>query len=687
MFNSSMQLVSALFPTPQAGPEGTPDLTDGEAFIVDAGEELIAAENAPLTVPLPENTALNAMLGFVHLPETPQRSSQKQPVNEEVGITRPSEQGTTTTDTAAPSFSTAINEGDADAIDVEAWPSPSEGQPKGESPNHDTRTPLPETERSRVFPQKTFETEADILTASPLTHSEAQSSDAPLHLDGAGVPLTAGSRPLPGTPPELIAHSAPQTISPAMTADLMGSEELPNAQEAVREHVVSQSQMTSRPGATLVGSHSVPELIEKEGEGTRQVSAADRRNDTRISLIDQQGETTPSAKQVAPPSAATPDRPILTNLAADKMPSAPQTALPDLTQTQAIAEPQPYVARVHISAAMPMPSVLHIAPATRIPGAEPALPADRNGDLNVLAGPADLRTGMAAEGQDLPPLQGRKRPALPSGQIQAPAPPLVAYAMFDNVTSNDAVLTASPPLHLDPQMAPAPARPSGQEVTAQTIGAPWPIVARDGPQPRVTEGAQRETSEAPRDGSVSPSSHEPAGLATPVEGKADFAANGINFPVSPVDAKAQADLALSDLQKPTRPLDQPTPVRQLAEAVIASPPEKQTRIEVMLAPETLGRVHFDMRQDAGSLSITLSAERPETLDLMRRHLPDLVAELRQAGIQTGTFSFGSWGEGRQMPAATTNPEGHLGGAPPPPSQHIPPPPRQIMAAGTLNIRL
>ena len=37
------------------------------------------------------------------------------------------------------------------------------------------------------------------------------------------------------------------------------------------------------------------------------------------------------------------------------------------------------------------------------------------------------------------------------------------------------------------------------------------------------------------------------------------------------------------------------------------------RIELTLSPETLGRVHFDMRPDATGLSITLSAERPETL--------------------------------------------------------------------------
>lgn len=90
-----------------------------------------------------------------------------------------------------------------------------------------------------------------------------------------------------------------------------------------------------------------------------------------------------------------------------------------------------------------------------------------------------------------------------------------------------------------------------------------------------------------------------------------------------------------------------TPVRQVVETLAAQPADVPGRIELTLTPETLGKVHFDMRPEGDSLSIVLSAERADTLDLMRRHLPDLMAELKQAGIQAGSFSFSSWNEGQR----------------------------------------
>ncbi|NEY91128.1 flagellar hook-length control protein FliK [Tabrizicola oligotrophica] len=112
------------------------------------------------------------------------------------------------------------------------------------------------------------------------------------------------------------------------------------------------------------------------------------------------------------------------------------------------------------------------------------------------------------------------------------------------------------------------------------------------------------------------------------------------------------------------------------------------RIELTLAPETLGRLHFDMRPEGAGLSITLSAERAETLDLMRRHLPELAAELKQLGIQAGSFSFGGWSDGRQPRAETTfDTRAPTTGAtpdftPPAPVSH-----RPMAAAGALDLRI
>ena len=102
-----------------------------------------------------------------------------------------------------------------------------------------------------------------------------------------------------------------------------------------------------------------------------------------------------------------------------------------------------------------------------------------------------------------------------------------------------------------------------------------------------------------------------------------------------------------------------TPMQQASAALVRLAADAPGRIELTLTPETLGRVHFDMRPEGAGLAITVSAERSETLDLIRRHLPDLLAELRQAGVQAGTMSFGSWTEGQSAPSKddwTKNPD-------------------------------
>jgi hypothetical protein len=64
--------------------------------------------------------------------------------------------------------------------------------------------------------------------------------------------------------------------------------------------------------------------------------------------------------------------------------------------------------------------------------------------------------------------------------------------------------------------------------------------------------------------------------------------------------------------------------------------------ELRLAPEELGHVRIDMRHEGERLVMVVSAERPETLDLLRRHAPDLVADLRTTGHQGLDLSFGRW---------------------------------------------
>ena len=67
-------------------------------------------------------------------------------------------------------------------------------------------------------------------------------------------------------------------------------------------------------------------------------------------------------------------------------------------------------------------------------------------------------------------------------------------------------------------------------------------------------------------------------------------------------------------------------------------------VDIALAPEELGRLTISIRQEGDFVRVSMLAERPETLDLLRRHAGDLLADLRQSGFSGASFSFGQSGQ-------------------------------------------
>lgn len=78
--------------------------------------------------------------------------------------------------------------------------------------------------------------------------------------------------------------------------------------------------------------------------------------------------------------------------------------------------------------------------------------------------------------------------------------------------------------------------------------------------------------------------------------------------------------------------------RAIAEAAV-SLTDKGGRIDVTLSPEELGRVTVKMDQSSSALVIILSAERPETLDLIRRNIDLLEQQATALGHEGASFSF------------------------------------------------
>tara|TARA_R110002051_G_scaffold136036_1_gene208762 strand:- start:2992 stop:4317 length:1326 start_codon:yes stop_codon:yes gene_type:complete len=104
--------------------------------------------------------------------------------------------------------------------------------------------------------------------------------------------------------------------------------------------------------------------------------------------------------------------------------------------------------------------------------------------------------------------------------------------------------------------------------------------------------------------------------------------------------------------------------------------------EMILNPEELGRVKLAMATSDGAVTLTITTERPETQDLMRRHIEVLAQELRQLGFSDVGFSFQDQGRQEQSDGSAV-----ASGAGPAVEGEIPVVQVSAMTATSLDLRL
>lgn len=63
-------------------------------------------------------------------------------------------------------------------------------------------------------------------------------------------------------------------------------------------------------------------------------------------------------------------------------------------------------------------------------------------------------------------------------------------------------------------------------------------------------------------------------------------------------------------------------------------------VELTLSPEELGKVRMTLTSSDGAITVAVQAERPETLDLMRRNIESLARDFRDMGYSNIGFDFG-----------------------------------------------
>ncbi|OUS33731.1 hypothetical protein A9Q94_18470 [Rhodobacterales bacterium 56_14_T64] len=126
---------------------------------------------------------------------------------------------------------------------------------------------------------------------------------------------------------------------------------------------------------------------------------------------------------------------------------------------------------------------------------------------------------------------------------------------------------------------------------------------------------------------------------------------------------------------------------QLAEALAT---KGERNIDVALNPEELGRVKMRVTTTDTSVIVTITTERPETGDLMRRHINELSEEFRRMGFEDISFEFSGEGMSGQMGNGGEQGDSLNGGSSGPDSggsqaENVPEPAKQNLRLGETGL--
>jgi len=187
--------------------------------------------------------------------------------------------------------------------------------------------------------------------------------------------------------------------------------------------------------------------------------------------------------------------------------------------------------------------------------------------------------------------------------------------------------------------SPVKGRVAGKDAAASG-DADDPGLARP-PSPRNTPA----TGPGPGDGS----GNGPDAAGLPNGGGQAIAGDSVAPPMAEADGMPAASPGSTGDPAPARGGERAAPGvslpaglgQQLAE-VAARFPDRP--VELTLSPEELGRVRMTFTTGDGTLTMNLSADRPETLELLRRHIEILAQDFRDLGFANLSFSFAGGGD-------------------------------------------
>lgn len=123
----------------------------------------------------------------------------------------------------------------------------------------------------------------------------------------------------------------------------------------------------------------------------------------------------------------------------------------------------------------------------------------------------------------------------------------------------------------------------------------------------------------------------------------------VDAALAPLEPRAPAPLAATLAPAPPQGTAVADINRQIALRIVTAaeggPGVARGTVELSLSPEELGRVRLRLHPSEAGLSVTITAERPETLDLLRRNIDSLAREFLEIGYADTDFDFAESGQG------------------------------------------
>lgn len=241
-----------------------------------------------------------------------------------------------------------------------------------------------------------------------------------------------------------------------------------------------------------------------------------------------------------------------------------------------------------------------------------------------------------------------------------------------------------PPVHpalmADTTELSIPGRPSrwdGNQLTAPDAPADWPVQENRAAEPVGIVGA------VPAVGPVQQASGRASGdgqATNPLdEGGLPFLSGTGIVPPGPAPSLGSTHGAT--------PVNVPHIATQMTTALAKS---TDGSTDLALAPEELGKVRLKLKPDAGNpdrMVVMITFERPETLELFRRHAGELADALRSAGYAGADIGFGQEGGFASGSDQRGTPSGQPGGQLHADPSDISPAPARHLAGASLDLRL